>query len=62
LTFSDGGIFPNPNIGHQELIGNLFIVQVPEPPALGLFALSALLLGWRWRTTRTSDFNQRKAK
>jgi hypothetical protein len=49
LTYSDGGIFPNPNIGHQELIANLFIVQVPEPHTLGLFALGALLLGWRLR-------------
>jgi len=48
LTFSDGGIFPNPNIGHQELIGNLYVVTVPEPQTLGLFALGALLLGSRW--------------
>lgn len=46
LTFSDGGLFPSPNIGHQELIGNLYIVMVPEPHTLGLFALGALMLGW----------------
>lgn len=48
LTFSDGGLFPSPNIGHQELIGNLYVVmEVPEPSVLSLFAFSALLLGWR---------------
>ena len=47
LTFSDGGLFPNPNIGHQELIGNLYMVTVPEPHTLGLLGLGALVLGWR---------------
>lgn len=48
LTFSDGGLFPSPNIGHQELIGNLYVVmEVPEPSVLSLFAFSALLLGRR---------------
>ena len=47
LTFSDGGLFPGVGL-HQELIGNLFMVmEVPEPHTLGLFALGALLLGWR---------------
>jgi hypothetical protein len=46
LTFSDGGL-----IGglHEEILDNITVVQVPEPGALGLFALGALLLGWRWR-------------
>lgn len=51
LTFSDGGLFPSPNIGHQELIGNVYVVTIPEPATLGLFSLGALVLGWRflWR-------------
>jgi hypothetical protein len=53
LTYSDGGLFPGIGL-HQEMIGNLFIVQVPEPPTLGLFAFGALLLGWRWRKSRSA--------
>jgi hypothetical protein len=48
LTYSDGGLFPPIGL-HQEMIGNLFIVQVPEPHTLGMLALGASLLGWRWR-------------
>ncbi len=50
LTFSDGGLFPSPNIGHQELIGNIYVVlEVPEPGALSLLTVGALLFGWRLR-------------
>ncbi len=47
FTYSDGGLFPSPNISHQEMVGNLYLVTVPEPHALGLFALGTLLLGWQ---------------
>jgi hypothetical protein len=53
LTFSDGGLFGFGNL-HEELIGNIVVVTVPEPGVLGLFALGALFLGWRlsWRRKR----------
>ncbi len=56
MSFSDGGLFPSPFIGHQELIGNIFVVQIPEPDPLVLFTLGALLLGWRfvWRHRKTT--------
>ncbi len=46
LTFSDGGLFGFGNL-HEELIGNIVVVTVPEPGILGLFALGTLLLSWR---------------
>lgn len=48
LTFSDGGLFGFGNL-HEELIGNIVVVTVPEPGVLGLFALGALFLGWQLR-------------
>lgn len=48
LTFSDGGLFGFGNL-HEELIGNIVVVTVPEPGVFGLFALGGLLLGWRLR-------------
>ena len=48
MIFSDGGLFPSPFIGHQEMIANLYIVAVPEPSAVALAGFgAALLLGWR---------------
>ncbi len=44
LTFSDGGLFGFGNL-HEELIGNIVVVTVPEPRVLGLFALGAMLFG-----------------
>jgi hypothetical protein len=51
VTFSDGGLFPaSPFNLHQELIANVFVVTVPEPAAIALAGLGAvLLLGWRLR-------------
>jgi len=50
LTFSDGGLV---GIGlHGEILDNITVVTVPEPSVFGLFALGALLLGWRWRRKR----------
>ena len=57
ITFSDGGLFPSPGIGHQELIGNLYMVmQVPEPAAIAWAGLgAALLLGWRLHKKRKRE-------
>ena len=44
MTFSDGGLFGFGNL-HEELIGNIVVVTVPEPRVLGLFALGAMLFG-----------------
>ena len=53
--FSDGGLFPSAGIGHQEMIGNLFMVTVPEPAAIALVGLgAAMLLGLRLHRTRHS--------
>jgi hypothetical protein len=46
LTFSDGGL-----VGtglHEEILDNITVVTIPEPGALGLFALGGLLLVWRF--------------
>ncbi|MCW5553117.1 MAG: PEP-CTERM sorting domain-containing protein [Verrucomicrobiae bacterium] len=50
MTFSDGGLFGFGNL-HEELIGNIVVVTVPEPGALSLLAVGALLFGWRLRIT-----------
>lgn len=48
LTFSDGGLFGFGNL-HEELIGNIVVVTVPEPSTLALLALGGLLLVARTR-------------
>jgi len=46
MTFSDGGLI----FGylHEEIFDNITVVTVPEPNQLGVFALGALLVGWRF--------------
>ena len=57
LTLSDGGLFhPAPNISfHEELLGNVIVVTVPEPSTLILAPIGGLLLGWRSSRKRFSD-------
>ena len=45
VTFSDGGLFrPGPVPLHEELIGNIFVVTVPEVSSLAFFCLGGFLL------------------
>jgi len=47
VTFSDGGLIGTARL-HEEILDNITAVTIPEPNVVALFALGAMLLGWRF--------------
>jgi hypothetical protein len=54
LTFSDGGLFGFGNL-HEEFIGNIIVVTVPEPFPSALFGMGGLLIAARMLQRRLSE-------